>query len=198
MLSSGGWLKKPIYDNVLPFKAPQQASLFGDVLPENTNEPRFNPRRALLKFGVRSDFKRDEGDVPLAKAKQLGLGDEDEDRTVGKVVTDGVPLSERAILRVLEGSDVSGHRRATFNEEVHEAVEAFFHGAQALFGFDAAVAMLFSMLSGAPTYVRDNPPSWLLQLFADERELLFEVFHDHLNDRRIDPACPFDSDDEEE
>ncbi len=178
------------HDNVIPFKQPVQPSLFEQTTSDNHNTKRVDPSRAMVKFGVR----RDVDDIPLVKAKQLGL--EEEDRTVPKVATPGIALSERAILRAIEGSDVSGHRRMAFSAEVDEAVESYFHSAQAHFGFDRAVLMLFSLLSGSPDYMREDPPGWVLQLFADERALLFETYHGHLDDRRTDLATIDDGEDE--
>lgn len=159
---------------------PAQASLFGDVA--NTNaKPRVDPKRALLKFGVR----RDVDDIPLVKPVQLGLGDADVDRAeLARGVTDGEPLSERAILRIIEGSDASGHRRAEFNVEASECLEAFFHQAKLICGFELAVCMVFSMVSKAPTYL-ETCPEWIIKLlFIDEKELIFSTFYGLKDDRR--------------
>lgn len=185
-----GGLTKRIHSNVVPIRA-VQADLFDAPLPANDTRRALDPKRALVKFKVRADVS---GDIPLAKPKQLGL--EEEDRTVPEVVTHGVPLSERAILRVIEGSDVSGHRRLAFSAEVDAAVEAFWHASQGLFGFDAAVVLLFSLLSGSMDYMRETPPEWILTLFAEEKDALMTVFSNHRDDRRVEPATPFDDEDE--
>lgn len=162
---------------------PAQAELFQRIAA-NTNAPRIRPDRALIKFSVRRDVDHD---VPLARPKQLGLEDASVDRLkLARGVQHGEPLSERAILRIVEGSDQSGHRRKTFTTEVNETVESFFHASQALYGLEQAVCMTFSLVSRAPTYMRDNPPSWLLRLFAEERALLMHTFHDGAGDRRIE------------
>lgn len=177
-------------------KTPEQAQgdLFGSAVVANTNSSRpVRPERALLRFGVRRDID----DVPLAKPKQLGVWDAEVDRDeLARTSSVGEALSDRAVLRILEGSDASGQRRKTFKAEVDEALESYFHAYQAMYGFDLAVTNLFSVLSNAPNYLRDSPPSWVLQLFVDERELLTETYTGHRDDRRVEPAGIDDGEEE--
>lgn len=179
-------------DNVFPIR-PQQSDLFGEPVANST---RINPKKAMLKFPVRRDYV---DDIPLVRAKQLGLNAEIFEPELLKIeVTDGEALSERAILRIIEGDDSSGHLRAAFNTEVTECVEAFFHQAKMICGWDLAVCMLFSMISKSPSYLKVCP-DWIIEvLFIEERELVFAVFHGLKDDRRTELGDSPDDDDEEE
>lgn len=155
---------------------------------------RVRPERTLLRFRVRRDFVPDK-DVPLERAHQLGLEDASVDRAaLAAGVENGQPLSEREILRVLDGTDTSGYKRAKLNAEVEACLLAAFHRGKRKVGYHLTVCALFSMVSRDQSFLR-IAPEWLVELFLDERELLFDVFHNHQDDRRLEPG---DSDDEDE
>lgn len=133
-------------------------------------------------------------DIPKPKPKQLGVFDALVDRDAIANDVSPVPLSERAILRQLEGSDRSGHRRKTFGEEVEELLVVYFDHAQELHGFDGATLDLFRLLSHEPDYVYCCP-QWIRDLFEEQKDLLLETFANHRDDRRVEHGS---SDDDEQ
>lgn len=137
-------------------------------------------------------------DIPLVRPKQLGLYDAFVDRdAIAREVTPGIPLSERAILRQEEGADTSGHQRAALNREVGEVLETVFQQAKLICGWEVATCILFSIVAQDRSYLR-TAPDWILSLFVEEKELLVEVFHEHCDDRRIEPGDSDEDEDSEE
>jgi hypothetical protein len=130
-------------------------------------------------------------EIPDAKPYQLGIFDQFVDRTELARDAPHVPLSERAILRLEEGSDSSGNRRALFGEELDQLLVWFFRTIQEAEGWDSAVLCLFKNLARDEEYHRHLPP-WAKALFESERDLLFSAFWS--NSCQIEPG---DSDDEE-
>jgi hypothetical protein len=170
---------------------PAQAGLFAD---NDVASRRIDPKRHVLKFKVRSDW--DDGDVPLEQAVQLGLDDASVDRAqLAREATDGLPISDRECLRRELGSDASGHARAKFKSERDATVLALFHRFKRSEGYEQAVCSLFSVVSLDPTYMRDEPPSWILRLFCEEKRLLMETFCRD-GDKRIELGDSEESEDE--
>lgn len=134
------------------------------------------------------------GDIPSARPKQLGIFDALVDRAAIANDVSPVPLSERAILRELEGDDSSGHRRATFGQEVEDCLLAFFRLAEREYGRDKATLLLFRKISRDPDYIH-NAPRWIRDLFEGQRQLLMETFYGNSPSHRVEPG---DSEDDED
>jgi hypothetical protein len=182
-------------DDAKPTARSQQMGLFGNVVV-TANQQRRNPHCALLRFPIRKDW--DDGDVPLELPVQLGLDDASVDRvSLAREATDGLPISDRECVRRELGSDASGHARARFKAERDKIVLALFHRLKRTEGYEAAVCSLFSVIAQDPTYMRDDPPTWLIELFAQERALLMATFTRD-GDRRVELGDSPDEDDEEE
>lgn len=129
----------------------------------------------MLAIGGGSE-RRMAAEVPIVRAKQLGIFDALVDRDeLAREVASGIVLSERAILRQEEGSDSSGHRRKFVGNEVSEAIETFFQQSQITYGYDWACLMLFRILARDPGYLK-IAPEWVLTIIAEEKEMLFAVF----------------------
>lgn len=121
--------------------------------------------------------------IPQPRPVQLGVFDCLVDRE--QIANDirAEPMSERAILRETEGDDSSGHKRSKFRQQMDEDALWLFEQAQREFDFDTATLILFKWIARAPLYM-NVAPDWILELFVWQKELLFEVFHNHRDDRR--------------
>ncbi len=192
---SGAVIAKDRKDNVVPLR-PHQASLFGDVSNDNA-QPRFDPRRTLIKARVRRDFVPDD-DLPLEAPVQHGLFEADErEENANLVIVDGQAISDREFLRRDVGTSESGHRRAQFRDERNRALFALFTAMRKDSGYEEAVCALFSLLSRDPAYWRDQPEQWVLQLFCDEKQMLIERFCSNASSGFLLPASPDDDDEED-
>lgn len=131
-------------------------------------------------------------DLPSVPMVQYGLFDQYVDREELARGVSSLPLSERAILRIEEGSDSSGNRRDVFGEEVETTLAAFFHSTKEAEGYETAVLSLFKMVSKDPEYHKIMP-TWMRSLFEEEKDLLMSAFWS--NSVRIEQG---ESDEDEE
>lgn len=129
-------------------------------------------------------------EIPDAPAVQLGIFDRFVDRQ--QIANDvGVEaLSERGVLRAVEGSDRSGQRRKRFSNELDVIMLAFWHSALKLYGHEVAVLVTFHVVARAPGYL-ETAPRWMRRLFEENKPLLVHAFYRD-GDRRVEPASPDD------